>query len=81
MSEPAMPKAVADEWMVEENRHIKAIVAFIKRWPNFRTHAIFGLLGSAIGAADMVGIDVEEFLADIRKRSPKPAQLVPPKGS
>lgn len=45
----------------------------------YRAHVAHALLGSAVATADSFGIDVEAFIAALRKREPMPAVLVPPK--
>jgi hypothetical protein len=76
-----MPPGAASAWLVEEKRHIAAVVAFVAKFPECRSHASYALLGSAIATCDSYGIDVEAFLTELRARFPKPAVLVPPKST
>lgn len=78
MTEPAMPPEVAAEWMKEEARHTDAFVAFVRSWPQFRKHAASALLGSAVATADLMGVDAEAFIRDLRARYPKPSSMRPP---
>ena len=66
-----------DEWEALRKRDAEAIVRFIGRWPNARHDVAMAMLGEAIGTADMMGIDVEGFLAHLRKTQPHPGVLVP----
>lgn len=81
MTEPKITPQAEAEWLDEEKRHTAAFVAFIQRWPHFRREAAFGLLGSAVAAVDMMGGDVEGFVAELRRRQPKPAPIVPRRSS
>lgn len=62
----------------EERRHHDEIIRIISRWPEYRAHLAYALLGSAIATCDSFGIDVEDFLTQLRQREPKPPVLVPP---
>lgn len=80
-TELKMPIEVSVDWYAEEDRQQAAFFAFTKKWPNFRQHAAYAMLGVAIATADMMGIDVEAFLRSIREQNPHPGVLVPPKAS
>lgn len=73
MSEPDLPSEALAECLSQ----MKVFVAMIDRWPNFRKHIGYALLGGAIGAADMMGCDVEGFLVYLRKREPRPTPIEP----
>ena len=66
VSEPKMPPEAEREWLEEERRHIRAISAWLQRWPNFRQTAAYGQLGGAVAFADMMGIDADDFLRKLR---------------
>ena len=68
---------IPDGMCVCHKRQMKVFVAMIDRWPNFRKHIGYALLGGAIGAADMMGCDVEGFLVNLRKREPRPTPIEP----
>lgn len=63
----------------ELDRHAKSLSDIIIRHPEYRAHICYALLGSAIAFCDSFGIDVEAFVAELRRREPKPDVLVPPK--
>ncbi len=71
-------KEVYRECQAESGRQLQWFAAIVLKHPEFRRHVAFALLGSAIALADMVGIDVEAWLAELRRREPKPPILVPP---
>lgn len=75
---PKMPREGEQEWVREIDRASKFFVSFVERWPNFRRHAAFGLLGNAIAIADTMGLDVEGFLAELRRRHARPDVMAPP---
>ncbi len=79
MSEPVMPWAAQKDFYASEERHMAGFKALLERWPAYRAHLAFGLLGGAVAVCDSLGLDVEGFVAELRKREPKPAVLVPPK--
>lgn len=74
--EAVTPDANA-EYLAVEKRQVAEWVALVNRWPNFRQHFAYGFLGHAIAIADSFGCDVEGFLAELRKREPKPPVLTP----
>jgi hypothetical protein len=79
--EPKMPLPLEMAFQDEVTRHIKVIRRLTERWPNFRMSFAYGLLGGAIAHVDMMGGDVEGFLAKLRATTQKPEPLVPPKSS
>lgn len=62
----------------EHERQIAAFVSITARWPAWRLHIAMGMLGGAIANVDMMGGDVEGFVAELRSKEAKPAPLVPP---
>ena len=76
-----MPEELRDEWMKEEERHLRAFAACVARWPNFRLHMAYAHLGAAIANVDSFGGDVEGFLRKLRAVEPKPHVLIPPEAS
>lgn len=76
-----VPTHIEQAVLSEERRHMAAISALIGRWPAYRSHLAYALLGSAIAVCDSFGIDVDAFLLELRRREPKPSVLVPPTGS
>lgn len=76
-----MPDECRREWEDEQERSCVAMQRLLRRWPNFRQHLVCAQLGVAIADADMMDVDVEFFLAELRKKEPKPAPFVFPKGS
>lgn len=65
--------------IAEERRHREVLVALAEKYPNYRKHVACGRLGAAIAMADMWGVDVEGFLANLRKKTVKPEALAPGK--
>jgi len=63
----------------EEKRHVAEVSRIIDQWPEYRYHLACALLGSAVAIADSFGIDVEGWLAGLRRRHPRPPVLVLPK--
>ena len=63
----------------EALRHGRAMVDIMKRFPEYRAHLAYALLGDAIAVCDSFGCDVLAFIAELRRREPMPAVLVPPK--
>lgn len=80
-NEPPMPPEAVAEWDEIQQGELRRFVAFVNKWPNYRMHAAFGLLGAAIGTVDMMGGDVEGFVRHVRANREKPTPLRPPKGS
>jgi hypothetical protein len=74
MSDPEVPAELDTEWKEEEARHIRAFVKAATRWPNYRMHLAYALLGGAIAIVDSFGGDVEGFVQKLRIRHGK----VPP---
>lgn len=76
-----VPPALRDEMADYSLNDTRKVAGLVQRWPNFRRHIAYAVLGQAVAVADSFGCDVEQFIADLRKRYPKPAVLVPPKGN
>lgn len=66
-------------FFAEEKRHCAELVRLIARYPQYRAHFAYALLGTAVATCDTFGLDVESWLAELRKREPRPSVLVPPK--
>jgi hypothetical protein len=66
------------EVMREEKRHTDEVVRICGRWPEYRLHMAHALLGGAVAVCDSFGVDVERFIAELRRREPMPPVLVPP---
>jgi hypothetical protein len=81
VKDPQLPPEALRELEAEWDRQTQAFCRFIRRWPNFRVHAAYALLGGAVGTADMMGCDVDGWLCRLRQQEPKPAPICPPKGS
>lgn len=81
MSGDRPTQAMLDEINEELDRGCKAFARLITKYPNFRLHMAMAQLGAAVANVDMMGGDVEGFVAHLREREPKPAPLVPPKGN
>lgn len=79
MTELKIPPHIRAELDAEEKRHIEEIVRLVDKYPQFRAHFSYSLLGQAVAQCDSFGLDVEEWLAGLRKMHPKPAVLSPPK--
>lgn len=79
MSESKMPDHIRAEYFAEEKRHVEECVRLITKYPEWRAHFSYALLGSAVAQCDSFGLDVEAWLVGLRKRHPKPAVLTPPK--
>lgn len=73
-----IPHKIMQAMLVESDRHVRAVGDFIARWPEHRADLAYGLLGQAIGVCDSFGLDVEGFVANLRRSVPKPAVIVPP---
>lgn len=65
----AAAKAVVD-------KYIRDIVAIIN--PEERAEIAYGLLGTAVAMCDTFGLDVPDFLKELRSKEPMPDVLVPP---
>lgn len=76
----AIPTHIGHAIYGEERRHLAEVSALVRKWPAYRSHFAFALLGSAIAVCDSFGCDVEGFLAELRRVEPKPPVLVPPAG-
>ena len=76
-----MPEDVAAELFAEEKRSLDFIVGFITRYPHFRRHLGYAVLGHAVAVCDSFGCDVEAWLRELRRVEPKPPVLVPPRSS
>lgn len=68
------------QWYAEEGRHLAKIKRIIRRFPEYRAHFGYAILGAAVATCDSFGLDVEGWIAELRKREPKPDVLVPRKG-
>lgn len=64
-----------------EKRHIEDVCKIVQQWPEYRAQFAHQLLGGAIAVCDSFGVDVEGFIAELRRREPMPAVLVPPRRS
>lgn len=73
---PAAERAVVHE----VDRQTKAVVDIVSRWPEYRSHIAYAMLGAAVATCDTFGLDVEGWLAALRAHTPKPDALVPPSG-
>ena len=71
-----LDEMVQREFLDMADGFTKAWVALVSRWPNHAKALATAFLGNAIGIADTFGVDVEGFLAQLRKTHPKPAPLV-----
>jgi hypothetical protein len=81
MSEPAMPVELSRAVIAESDRQVQWLARTMTSWPNFREHIALAALGMAVATCDSFGIDVEGWLANLRKHEPRPAALTPPRGS
>ena len=84
MAEDRMAPEAQAEWYADEDVHIKRMSQWLARWPNFRRHAAYVQLGAAIAFADLIGIDVEDFVKKLRAAGNTPAasgQITPPRPS
>lgn len=63
----------------EERRHVQAIATLMQRYPEYRSHLAYALLGSAVAVCDSLGIDPIAFIRGLRDTEPLPPVLVPPK--
>lgn len=70
-----VPPELGREWLSEQERFLTAAMRILKRWPNYRQHIAYALLGSAIAFADTFGCDVERFLQEMRRTQTKPAPI------
>jgi hypothetical protein len=61
------------------DRHNREFSDLINQWPEQRSHIAYMMLGSAVAVCDSFGLDVEGWLAELRRREPKPPVLSPPK--
>lgn len=61
----------------ELDRNSAAVTALIVAHPDIRTSIARAFLGAAVATADTMGVDVEGFIASLRKRYQKPDVLVP----
>jgi hypothetical protein len=76
-----IPEEVTADWTAMESIRCKQVADFIARWPNFRQLAAYGLLVEAIAVCDTFGVNVEDFVAKLRKAEPKLPILLPPRSS
>lgn len=67
------------QYHAEQDRHFRALVDVVAKWPEYRAHIACSMLGLAVATCDSFGVDVEGWLAQLRAQQPKPAVLVPPK--
>lgn len=63
----------------EASRHLAAMLEIIVKYPAYRAHLAYTLLGGALGVCDTFGVDAQKFIDDLRRTQPMPAVLVPPK--
>lgn len=61
----------------EQDRALKAFVAIINKWPEWREWAAFALLGSAVATCDSLGCDVEGWIANLRRKQRAGEQVIP----
>jgi hypothetical protein len=73
-----MPEEAQSAVYDEIDREAQAFTAFVRQWPDYREHAACAILGAAIGLADVMGVDVEGYLAKLREMEPKPGIMRPP---
>jgi hypothetical protein len=64
--------------IAELDRNTAAVGALIEAYPDLRSSIACAFLGAAVATADTMGVDVEGFIASLRKRYEKPDVLVPP---
>lgn len=75
--EPDVPPELLRLLTEENDRQMNVLTRLLERWPNFRGHIASYQLGAAIGLADMMGEDVEGFIAHLRAQVPKPSPIAP----
>jgi hypothetical protein len=63
----------------EEKRHLDELLKILGKHPEERMTFVYGVLGYAVAIADRLDVDVEAWLAELRRREPKPDVLVPPR--
>lgn len=78
MTEPELSAEARKALLAEAERSLAFIKRFLGRWPEYRLHLAYGLLGEAVAMVDSYGGDAETFLAHLRAVEPKPDVLVPP---
>jgi hypothetical protein len=64
----------------EERRHVAEIKSIVQRWPEYRLHLAYALLGGAVAVVDTFGGDVEGWLKKLRETEPRPDVIEPPSG-
>jgi hypothetical protein len=76
-----MPEEPIVEWLpiMEEMR--ERAVAFVTRWPNFRQEAAMSLFIEAVTMCDLMGVNAEAWLEELRKMQPSPSPMTPPRSS
>lgn len=75
---PPEPDPVQERAALEVDRHLGALSAIILTNPEKRREVAMHALAGAVALADSMGVDVEAWLAGLRRQHARAPELVPP---